>query len=171
VQDQSNCRVQFSSLEAFVGSCSERFDCVVCADVIEHVIDPIKAVRDLAYICAPDAQLLMSTPNIAFLPRRMELLCGRFPATSRPTHQSEGFARPSGNTVLLDGGHLHYFTFSSLSELLRIGGFEVIEYYGFGRVAPRLRHVWPSLLSGNVLVSGRHPKSSAVDHPLESVRR
>jgi SAM-dependent methyltransferase len=39
-----------------------RFDLVICEQVLEHVADPITAVRTLASLCRPGGHVLVSTP-------------------------------------------------------------------------------------------------------------
>lgn len=48
----------------------ERFDVVICEQVLEHVVDPIAAVRNLRGLCAPGGHVVVSTP---FLIRVHEL--------------------------------------------------------------------------------------------------
>jgi len=83
------------------------FDTVVSLDVIEHVIDPYTFVKELGRVLEPDGYLLLSTPNIRYLKRILQLVfTGRFPGTS-------------GDPVGFDGGHLHYFTSRDVAELMR----------------------------------------------------
>jgi 2-polyprenyl-3-methyl-5-hydroxy-6-metoxy-1,4-benzoquinol methylase len=89
-------------------------DTAVCLDVIEHVFSPPDLLRKLAEVLRPGGNLIISTPNIRKLSRIKTLLHGgRFPRTS--TDLKSHFT----------GGHLHYFTFSDLAELLRLAGFRV----------------------------------------------
>ena len=48
----------------------ERFDVVICEQVIEHVVDPAKAAENLRGLCAPGGHVIVSTP---FLIRVHEL--------------------------------------------------------------------------------------------------
>lgn len=48
----------------------ERFDVVICEQVLEHVVDPIAATRNLRALCRPGGRVLVSTP---FLVRVHEL--------------------------------------------------------------------------------------------------
>lgn len=41
---------------------SERFDVVICEQVLEHVIDPFGAARNLRELCEPGGSLIVSTP-------------------------------------------------------------------------------------------------------------
>ncbi len=147
--------ISHETLEEFVERLggSLTFDCILWADVVEHVVDPLLAFRNIANLCTRGTQLITSTPNIAFFPHRLRLLLGKFPSTSLPIHADEGFTR-SSKTILLDGGHLHYFTYNMLIRLYRLNGFNNIRCYGLGQRFSRLRNLCPRLLSGNALVVG-----------------
>jgi 2-polyprenyl-3-methyl-5-hydroxy-6-metoxy-1,4-benzoquinol methylase len=41
----------------------ERFDTILCYDVLEHLVDPAALLRDLAGVAAPGARLHVSIPN------------------------------------------------------------------------------------------------------------
>jgi SAM-dependent methyltransferase len=128
----------------------EHFTLVVCADVLEHVVDVWAAVAEMRRILERGGRLLLTTPNVASLRRRATLLAGRFPSTSAPD-QRLGLRTPE---EMLDGGHLHYFTFSMLDRILARCSFGNIEHHGFGRLG-RLHDLAPSLLSSSCLVLAR----------------
>ena len=69
------------------------------------------------------------------------------------TSQSNG---GFGSDVLFDGGHLHYFTFRSLSILLTRTGFEIEKRVGNGKLG-RSHHLYPPLLSGGAQLVARKP--------------
>ena len=121
--------------------------CVVSADTIEHVPDAYAAADELLRVLVPGGLLVINTPNIAFVKKRALLLMGRFPSTSQP---NEGL----GSDILFDGGHLHYFTFRSLTLLLERAGFRIEGAIGYGRLG-RLHHLYPPLLSGGVQLMAR----------------
>src|SRR6185437_10785344 len=50
-------------LDAELGS--ERFDVILAADVLEHLADPLTALRRLRAFLAPDGYFVISLPNIA----------------------------------------------------------------------------------------------------------
>jgi methionine biosynthesis protein MetW len=93
------------------------FDTVVTLDVIEHMFDPIRFIRELHRILRPGGHLVLSTPNIRKIQRVLTLIRGRFPRTS---YDPVGF----------DGGHLHYFTSADLRDLLTTNGFDVVTVDG-----------------------------------------
>lgn len=46
----------------------DRFPYVICTEVIEHVLDDQRLMRDLAAVLTPGGSLLLTTPNLAYLP-------------------------------------------------------------------------------------------------------
>lgn len=117
-----------------------KVDAVICVAVLEHVFDPIFLVAEMSRILEPGGQVVIQVPNIAYLYHRVFLGLGQLPRTSGA---EEGW----------DGGHLHYFTMSTLCMLLAQQGFKVVKKTGTGRFA-RLRSWWPSLLCGDLVVKG-----------------
>lgn len=99
------------------------FDAVACVDVIEHVLDPRRLLKEIHRILRPDGVVILTTPNVRYIHFLSELLFrGRFPKTS---NDAEGY----------DGGHLHYFTFDDLGALLAEARFGALEEYGLYRWA------------------------------------
>lgn len=137
------------SAESMHDVASDSIDCLVSADTIEHIPDVYLAAAEMYRVLRPGGLLVINTPNIAFIKKRMQLLLGRFPSTSQP---NEGF----GSDVLFDGGHLHYFTFRSLRLLLERAGFGVEQAVGYGRFQ-RVHHLYPPLLSGGAQLVARKP--------------
>lgn len=87
-------------LEAELGD--DRFDAIVAADVIEHLKDPLGALRRLRRFLAANGRFVISTPNVAHGSVRLALLGGSFEY------------RPRG---LLDSTHLCFFTRETLEVL------------------------------------------------------
>lgn len=149
-----NCTILNQPLETLAETAGRPFDCIVWADVIEHVADVIGAMHTLARLSKPGTQLVTVTPNVAFLPQRLNVLRGRAPNTAIPWCANEGFLADPEQTVLLDAGHLHYFTFRQVEILYHIAGFWPERRLGVGARFSRLRNWWPTLLSGLVCISG-----------------
>lgn len=89
----------------------EKFDCIICADVLEHLISPDKIVRALKALLAENGRLIVSLPNVAHYSVRFELLLGRFEPTE---------------TGILDKTHLHFYTLKSATELFEENGWEIV---------------------------------------------
>lgn len=89
----------------------DAFDCVTCLEVIEHVVDPSRLLRELHRVLRPKGQLLLTTPNIRYFRNILTLIVkGEFPHTTT-------------DTFVWGGGHLHYFTRKDLAHLFGEAGF------------------------------------------------
>lgn len=89
----------------------DSFDCVTCLEVIEHVVDPLRLLRELHRVLRPHGRLVMTTPNIRYFRNVLKLIVkGRFPHTTT-------------DTFVWGGGHLHYFTRNDLAQLFGEAGF------------------------------------------------
>jgi SAM-dependent methyltransferase len=86
------------------------FDIVVCADVLEHLMDPEGALKKLKGALAPHGRLLASIPNVAFYGVRLRLLAGRWDYT---------------DTGILDRTHLRFYTRKTSRRLLEDAGLSV----------------------------------------------
>ncbi|MCY2951016.1 MAG: class I SAM-dependent methyltransferase [Planctomycetota bacterium] len=86
------------------------YNAIVCADVLEHLIDPLATLRRLRTTAADNAVFIISLPNIAHLAIRMMLLTGQFPQMDRGP---------------LDRTHLHFYTRDTAQDLLRDAGLRV----------------------------------------------
>jgi SAM-dependent methyltransferase len=154
--EQAKLNLAELSFQPILGSAEEMntiesssIDCIVSADTIEHIPDIYSAVNEMYRVLKPSGLLVINTPNIAFIKKRILLMFGRFPSTSQP---NEGL----GSDILFDGGHLHYFTFRSLTLLLEKAGFVIEARLGYGKFG-RVHDFYPSLLSGGVQLVGRKP--------------
>lgn len=109
-------RVIRSDAEAFLRSPptdEDAFDCLIAADVLEHLVDPWTALRRAVELLEPGATVVVSVPNIAHWGGLLRLVrTGRWPRDA---------AGP------FDGTHLRWFTRDDAVELLSQAGIEVRE--------------------------------------------
>ena len=98
---------------------------IVCADILEHTVDPVAVLRRLRRAATADALFIISLPNVAHLAVRLLLLAGRFPRMERG---------------ILDRTHLHYYTRDTAEALARCAGLDVLQARPTG--AP-LDELWP----------------------------
>ncbi|MDH3521411.1 MAG: class I SAM-dependent methyltransferase [Myxococcales bacterium] len=118
-------RVLQLDVEAVPDELAGRFDAVIMIALIEHLIDPLRAMQQVRRVLRPGGFVLVDTPNAAKVTRRLKLLAGHFPSTAS---RDEGLTTYDGRPVdLHDEGHLHYFTYRSLTRML-------VERCGFSRV-------------------------------------
>jgi 2-polyprenyl-3-methyl-5-hydroxy-6-metoxy-1,4-benzoquinol methylase len=90
-------------------------DAIVLLDVLEHLVDPLDALKRLRRLVAEDGIVVLSTINLVGLHGRLRK--ERWPWFIRP--------------------HLHYFTPATLRVLLEEAGFRIVEW----RVVPRSFHL------------------------------
>jgi SAM-dependent methyltransferase len=123
-------------------------DRIISADTIEHIPDVYSAVKELYRVLKTNGILVINTPNIAFIKKRIVLCLGRFPSTSQP-NEGLGNYEGTGNDILFDGGHLHYFTYRALRIILEKAGFKMVKKIGYGKWG-WIHNIRPSLLSVGV---------------------
>ncbi len=90
----------------------EQFDAITFGDVLEHLRDPLAAIRAAVRVLRASGIVAISVPNIAHGDVRMALLQGEF-----PYHE----------TGLLDRTHIQFFTKRNLENLVKEAGLIPIE--------------------------------------------
>lgn len=89
------------------------FDCIVFADVLEHLYDPWGMILRLKKYLKPDASILISIPNIRhYSIIRSLILKGEF------SYQDSG---------ILDVDHVRFFTLKEIKHMLKATGFEIVD--------------------------------------------
>jgi glycosyltransferase involved in cell wall biosynthesis len=86
------------------------YDVVLAADVVEHLRDPARLLRDARAALRPGGTLIVCVPNIGHWYPRFRTLLGRFDYDQRGP---------------LDSGHLRFFTRRSIKRLLEREGFSL----------------------------------------------
>lgn len=88
------------------------YDAAIYGDIIEHLSDPLRVMRELGRHLAPGAVVIVSVPNVAHLAVRLSLLSGRF---------------EYGDRGILDRTHLRFFTRRTFREFLGRAGLAIHE--------------------------------------------
>lgn len=91
------------------------FDVVCAAEVIEHALDISGFIKEIKRVLKKDGKLILSTPNLASLGRRLCLLFGGNPLIEI---EFEGGS----------AGHIRYFVKDTLKKLLNKYGFRIEEF-------------------------------------------
>ena len=87
------------------------FDCIIFADVLEHLIDPLRHLVEAAKCLRPGGVIVVSLPNIRHITAFYSIFVrGTFPQRSRG---------------LFDSTHLRWFTYSDTVALLAEAGYQV----------------------------------------------
>ena len=97
----------FLLAEEFLG---ERFDAVIFGDVLEHLLDPARVLKEVSRRLTPRGVIVASVPNVAHERVRMMLLEGRWDYSA---------------TGIMDETHLHFFSRDTLVDLFSASALEV----------------------------------------------
>lgn len=94
-----------------------KFDVVIGADVLEHLVNPGLVLQGVRDVLAPGGRVMVSIPNFAHWYPRARVVLGRF------RYERRG---------IFDEGHLRFFTPSSFDRLVRKSGLRVRRRCGSG---------------------------------------
>ena len=121
----------------------ERYDLIVCAEVIEHLhVSPVPVLRFLGGALSERGRLVVQTPNATALPKRLRMLLGQNPYD------------PIREDAATNPGHFHEYTVGELRRAIEDAGLEVerlvtANYFDHGSRKNRLyRAVGPVLPGG-----------------------
>ena len=106
----SGVRLVESDLNDPIPDVCAGFSYIVCADILEHLRDPVALLKQLPLLLAPGGRLIASLPNSGNLYFRLRTIGGDIPKEDRG---------------LFDRTHLHFFTWPQWADLFRRGGFEI----------------------------------------------
>lgn len=99
-----------------------RFDCIIFADVLEHLPWPLEILRQYHPFLEPDGSVIVSLPNVGLWSMRLSLMAGRF---------------EYGDTGVLDRTHLRFFTRRTARRLIEDAGLVIERHtYNPGIVRP-----------------------------------
>ena len=87
-----------------------KFSYVICGDILEHLRDPAKLLKQVAPNLEPDGLLVASVPNSGNFYFRLNILFGRFPQDDKG---------------LFDRTHLRFYMWKGWAELFATAGFQV----------------------------------------------
>ncbi len=121
------------------------YDAIVCADVLEHLPDPLTVLKQLRKAAKPGALFVISLPNIAHFSIRLMLLAGRFPKMERG---------------ILDKTHLQFLTKDTATDLLKSAGLRIEKVTATG--VP-LEQIWKGGESNPFFKLARGCQNLAVD--------
>ncbi len=88
------------------------FDIIIMADVIEHLVNPVAALKKVKQLLNENGQLVFSIPNMANITTRLELLKGRF--------EYKDFG-------VLDRTHLRFYDKQEVDRVFREAGLQITQ--------------------------------------------
>lgn len=97
------------------------YDYIVFSDVIEHLVDPVEALRKIKPLLKEKGRVLFSIPNMAHISVRLELINGNF---------------EYGNTGLLDKTHLHFYDEGEVRRVFYEAGYALPKFEYIERDLP-----------------------------------
>ncbi len=103
------------------------FDLVISSDVIEHMYRPADLLEAAGALLKPRGQILLGTPYHGYLKNLVLAATGKLDAHFSALH---------------DGGHIKFFSVSTLSRLMKSHGFGDLNFTFYGR-APWL---WKNMI-------------------------
>lgn len=118
------------------------YDVAILGEVLEHVFNPVEVLAEVRRALKPGGRVVITTPNFTLWIARLQFLFGRF------RYQKYG---------IWDFGHIRWFTYKYLNEVLQEANFELLEemHLPHPRSLDRVVDWWPSLLAYHFIVSAR----------------
>lgn len=104
-----------------------KFDTIISTEVIEHLYNPAAFVNFCGEILVPGGKLIISTPYHGYLKNLVLSIFNKWDQHADPTWL---------------GGHIKFWSASTLGRLLEQNGFQVTDFKGCGRMP----YFWKSML-------------------------
>lgn len=118
IAKQKGIKVIAQDIESRFGFENNFFDVVVAAELIEHILDTDFFIEEIKRVLKAGGILVLTTPNIASLGRRLFLLFGKNPY----------FEASLGYPPEAHAGHIRFFTKDLLFGFLKHKGFEILKF-------------------------------------------
>ena len=106
---------------------NENFDVAIATEVIEHLVRPFNLPHFAKQLLRPGGHLIISTPYHGYLKNLILALTNRWDAHLNP---------------FWDGGHIKFWSYNTLAQLLNESGFRIVRFTGAGR----LPFLWKSMI-------------------------
>lgn len=116
---------------------NKNYDFIILSEVLEHLFKPEDALQKIKNKFKSD--IIITVPNVLFWKNRLKILAGYFTYT---------------NTGLMDRGHIHFFSWDSLQQTIKDGGYQITEtaHHVPTRGTSWLAKFWPGLFSYQFIV-------------------
>lgn len=89
-----------------------QYDAVIITEVLEHLFFPERVLKRLREVLSPSTSIIITVPNVLFWKNRLRILRGYFEYTDKG---------------LMDRGHIHFFSWRSLQEVVKDAGFKIVD--------------------------------------------
>ena len=115
---EKGLKVEIQDIESEFKFEDDFFDIVLAGEIIEHILDTDFFIDEIKRVLKPNGFLVLSTPNVASLGRRILLLFGKNPY----------FEASFGFPPQVHAGHIRVYTKDLLLDFLKHKGFEIIKF-------------------------------------------
>lgn len=118
------------------------FDLVLLPEILEHVFDPVRVLGSVRGALKPNGDIVITTPNFMTWTNRLRFLVGAF------RYQEQG---------MFDFGHIRWFTYRYLREVLDRAGFRLTQerHIIFPGKLTGILKFFPSLFAFQFVVKAR----------------
>jgi len=118
IAEQKGLIVSYVSVEDRFPYDDKFFDVVIAGEIIEHLLDTMHFLNEIKRIMKDTGILILTTPNVASLGRRIFLLFGKNPY----------FEAAYGFPPDADAGHIRFYTKGLLFDFMNFMGLKVKKY-------------------------------------------
>jgi len=87
------------------------FDCLIMGNVLEHMVEPLKVLKDIRKYLSDDGFLIFSVPNIVNWHSRLTIFFGKF---------------EYAESGVFDRTHLHFYNLNSAKKLAIDAGYNIV---------------------------------------------
>ncbi len=106
---------------------NEKFDLIVCGEVLEHMSDVDSFIAKIKGLLDGDGYIILTVPNLSSLFNKISILFGWQPRGINPSRKIllNPFTKYDYNW-----GHVSMFAFNAIKKFLKANGFEILNIGG-----------------------------------------
>lgn len=121
------------------GTIDTKYDCIIAAELIEHLFLPKKFLQNIKTLLTPGGYVILTTPNFLMWTFRLRMLFGEF------EYKKDGF---------WDESHIHFFTYNSIKKIITECEYKIVEENNiFHRLIPdKLGELRPNLFAYQIIL-------------------
>jgi len=120
----------------------ENFDLIILAEVLEHMFDPVRVLKQASACLKRGGGVVITTPNFMTWTNRLKFLFGKF------KYKDQG---------MFDFGHIRWFTYTYLKDVIKNAGLVIEEESHIifpGKLTFILKR-WPSFFAWQFVIKAK----------------